>query len=465
MASISRDRRVQIIIIAWLMGSFLEGAAGFGTPAAVAAPLLVGMGFPPLIAAAATLIADSASVTFGAVGVPIWGGFEMIQTVRAWPVSLESGALAFQQFLQATTLSAAAIHFAIGTFVPLVIVAVMTRVSRGTVRDGLSIWPLAVLGGLCFTIPQFLIAALVGPELPSLLGGLLGLAIFVPLVRRGVLTPRAAWDFPSRDTWPDTWEGSIQAGGEKENGDSAISPFRAWFPYILIGALLLVSRLEVIGLAPLLKSWRIGYAGILGTSIGKFITPLYNPGIFPFLLAALLIPPLHRMQWREAGRAVGETIRMIRPAAIALVFTLGMVYIMMNSGEGSNRDGMLIVLAGAAADTAGRAWLFFAPLVGALGTFISGSNTVSNIMFGPLQFGTAAQAGLSHSMTLALQAVGGAAGNMICIHNVVAALTTVGLVGKEGIVIRMNALVCLSYAVLAGILGWILSVTVFSSFW
>ncbi|MFW5807823.1 MAG: L-lactate permease, partial [Spirochaetota bacterium] len=148
MASISDDRRVQIIIIAWLMGCFLEGAAGFGTPAAVAAPLLVGMGFPPLIAAAATLMADSTPVTFGAVGVPIWGGFAAIRTMVSWPLATSAGSLDFVQFLQGISAFSGIVHLAVGTFVPLVIVSVMTKITRGSFRQGLEVWPLALLGGL-----------------------------------------------------------------------------------------------------------------------------------------------------------------------------------------------------------------------------------------------------------------------------------------------------------------------------
>ncbi|MFP4418598.1 MAG: L-lactate permease, partial [Chitinispirillaceae bacterium] len=135
MAYISDDRRVQIIIIAWLMGSFLEGAAGFGTPAAVAAPLLVGMGFPPLVAAGATLMADSTPVTFGAVGVPIWGGFAAIKTLGVWPMQIEGEAVSFLEFLGRISAFAGLVHLFVGTFIPLAIVAIMTKITRGSFRQ------------------------------------------------------------------------------------------------------------------------------------------------------------------------------------------------------------------------------------------------------------------------------------------------------------------------------------------
>ncbi len=457
MASISDDRRVQIIIIAWLMGCFLEGAAGFGTPAAVAAPLLVGMGFPPLIAAAATLMADSTPVTFGAVGVPIWGGFAAIRTMVSWPLATSAGSLDFVQFLQEISAFSGIVHLAVGTFVPLVIVSVMTKITRGSFRQGLEVWPLALLGGLVFTVPQMLIAVFVGPELPTLLGSLIGLPLFILLVKKGVFTPKTVWTFPPHTEWPPEWEGAIRAGDRSQMPEATMGSVRAWIPYVIIGVLLLASRVQYFGLTPLLREFQIGWDGILGTTIGRSILPLYNPGVFPFLLVALLIPFMHGIRFSETLDALKETARMIVPATVALVFTLGMVYIMMNTGGATGADSMLIVLAQASAALAGDVWYIVAPFIGLLGTFISGSNTVSDIMFGPFQFSTAASAGKNIIAILALQAVGGAAGNMIAIHNVVAALTTVGLVGKEGVIIRKNLWVALGYCLAAGIAGWLLA--------
>jgi lactate permease len=135
-----------------------------------------------------------------------------------------------------------------------------------------------------------------------------------------------------------------------------------------------------------------------------------------------------------------------------------MVYIMMNSGGATGEQSMLLVMAEFAAATLGSIWYLVAPLVGILGAFISGSNTTSDIMFGPFQYGTAVASGTAVTPTLALQALGGAAGNMICIHNVVAAATTVGLVGKEGLIIRKNLPVALLYGLIAGALAWIITI-------
>lgn len=211
MTGISRDRRVQLILVAWLMGSFLEGAAGFGTPAAVGAPLLVGLGFPPLIAVVSTLIGDSTAVTFGAVGLPNGGGFEPL---RDMVTPAESGG--FESFLQDIGAFAGVLHFLVGTFIPLTVAAVMTRIAEGSFRKGLAIWPLALLAGLVFTAPMLLISVGVGYELPSLPGALIALPIFVLAVSRKFLVPEKSWDFPSRDLRPNAWEGGIEAASRPE---------------------------------------------------------------------------------------------------------------------------------------------------------------------------------------------------------------------------------------------------------
>lgn len=451
MSSVSKDRRIQAIIIAWLMVSFLEGAAGFGTPAAIAAPLLVGLGFPPLVAVICTLIGDSTAVTFGAVGVPIWGGFEPVRDLVGLPPGGD-----FTDFLRIVGSFSAILHLAAGIFMPLVIVCTMTRIATGSFRQGLQVWPAALLAGIVFAVPQALIAAFVSFEVPALLGALAALPIFLLAVRSRFLAPRQIWDFPSRDRWPEEWEGEIAAGHGEKPRYRQLGQWKAWLPYAIVGAVLTFTRLDLFGLTPMLRSVTITWSHILGTNVSGGIAPLYNPGILPFLPVALAIPLMHGIDRRGTVEALRETMKMIGPAAIALFFALAMVYVMIHSGSASPRDSMLLVMAEAAAATVGGIWYLAAPLVGALGSFISGSNTVSNIMFGVFQLDTAEQVGLPVAPVLALQAVGGAAGNMIAVHNIVAVLTTVGLLGKEGIVIRKNLPVALAYALVTGLAGWIL---------
>jgi lactate permease len=409
----------------------------------------MGMGFPPLMAAVLTLVADSASVSFGAVGVPIHGGFEALRDVASLPESLS-----FSRFLQDIGFQVGLLHFAVGTFIPLIMVGLMTRMAEGSLRRAREIWKLALFAGLVFTLPQVLIARVIGPELPALLGALIGLPIFLFAVSRGFLTPKTDWDFPDQKDWPEHWQGKIEAGTGIPDDQQTMSGWLAWLPYVVVGMLLLLTRIEFFQLSALLQRWNPGWSDILGTGISATLTPLYNPGVVPFLLIALLIPLMHGMNIQGVAASARSTLKMIAPASVALVSALAMVYIMINSGVGEDKESMLIVVAGAASDLAGQSWYLLAPLVGTLGTFISGSNTVSNIMFGVLQHDAAAQSGLHVVPVLALQAVGGAAGNMICVHNVVAVLATVGLLGKEGLVIRINLGIALGYALLAGGIVW-----------
>jgi len=452
MAHVSTDRRVQVILIGFLMGAFFEGAAGFGTPAAVAAPLLVGLGFPPLIAAMVALIGNSAPVTFGAVGTPIIGGFANLKDIIA--AGGYSGD--FTSFLSEIGAFAGMLHFLVGTFMPLAMVCTMTLFVDKSIKKGLEVLPLALFGGLVFTVPEMLISNFVGPELPSLLGALIAIPIFIFVVKRGIFVPKKNWDFKPHEEWEKDWEGSVKAGSSRPVGAVQLSAAKAWAPYILIGILLLLGRLKWLGITPILKSLNIQWVDILGTTISRGITPLYNPGVIPFMLVALIIPFMHGLDRKEAFKAWGETLKQIKPAAIALFFALGMTYIMMNSGAAAKTDSMLIVIAKNAAALAGTGWYFVAPLIGILGAFISGSNTVSDIMFGGLQLNAAKEVGMPIISTLALQAVGGAAGNMICVHNVVAVLTTVGLVGHEGKVIRNNIKICIVYGLIAGLLAMII---------
>ncbi|MGY0372779.1 L-lactate permease [Clostridium sp. JNZ J1-5] len=449
MASVSTDRRVQVIIIGFLMGAFFEGAAGFGTPAAVAAPLLVGLGFPPLVAAMVALIGNSAPVSFGAVGTPIIGGFGNLKDI----VIAGGYKGDFIGFLGEIGGFAGILHFCIGTFIPLAMVCTMTLIIDKSIKKGLEVAPLALLGGLVFTIPEVLISNFVGPELPSLLGALIAIPVFITLVKKGVCTPKTNWDFKPHDQWEEDWEGEVKAGSSRPVDAKPLSASKAWAPYILIGILLLLGRLKWLGITPLLKAWSIEWANILGTSISKGITPLYNPGVIPFMLVALIIPFMHGMDRKEALKCWKDTLKQIKPSAIALFFALGMTYIMMNSGAAAGNDSMLIVMAKTASMIVGGGWYLVAPIVGILGAFVSGSNTVSDVMFGALQFSAAKEVGIPTISTLALQAVGGAAGNMICVHNVVSVLTTVGLVGKEGKVIKNNIKICVVYGLLSGIVA------------
>ena len=218
----------------------------------------------------------------------------------------------------------------------------------------------------------------------------------------------------------------------------------------------MLSRLTQLPFKGWLTGIKINWNEILGTSISASSTPLYLPGTI-LLLAGLCTIFLHKMKLREVKSAFSESTRMIVGAGFVLIFTIPMVRIYINSGiNPSDMASMPIVMAEWVAGSVGKVYPLFAPAIGALGAFIAGSNTVSNLMFTLFQFGVATQLEMPTVIIVSLQAVGAAAGNMIAIHNIVAASATVGFLGKEGMVLKKTIAPTIYYLVVAGVLGLIL---------
>jgi lactate permease len=449
---ISADRRAQAIIIAFLFGSFIEGSAGFGTPAAVAAPLLVAIGFPAMAAVMVSLIIQSTCVSFGAVGTPILIGVNAGLSGQVEVVNyLNAHNLDFAPYLNSIGGKVAIIHGITGTLIPIILVVMMTRFfgQKRSWKEGFSIFPFALFAGLCFTVPYTLTGVFLGPEFPSLVGSLLGLLIVVPLAKAGFLMPRKAWDFPAKEMWPQDWVGQkIEKGNDLK---SEMSIFRAWLPYILVALFLLFSRLWPF-LKNALASVSIKWTNIFQTSISTSFQPFYLPG-FLFLVVTVMTIFIQKMSKRQVKEAANRSFRMLLGPAIALGFAVPMVKVFINSGVSGGLDKMPVVLASAAAVLLGKGWTAFAAVIGAMGAFIAGSNTFSNMMFSLFQFATALKIGAVPGVIVALQAVGGAAGNMICVHNVVAASAVVGLLGREGLLIRKTLIPMTYYLIVAAIIG------------
>lgn len=458
--NISTDRRVQVIIIAWLFGSFIEGASGFGTPAAIASPLLVGMGFPALAAVIIGMMIQSTPVSFGAVGTPIVIGVSAGLKTDALVLQMEAAGTNWDQFLQLITSEVALIHATIGTLIPLFMCIMLTRYfgKNKSWTEGLSIVPFAIFAGLAFTIPYALTGVFLGPEFPSLIGALVGLVIVVTAARAKFLVPKDTWDFEPVKNWPATWIGDIELKLDNLTHKTAkFSLATAWAPYLLVAILLVLSRIPGLGIGAALKFITLTYSNILGEAdISASFDPLYLPGgIMAFVV--LITYFLHKMKPKELFGAIGESSKTLLGAGFVLIFTIPMVRILINSGVNDfGYESMPIAMAQWVADTMGGIYPAFAASVGALGAFIAGSNTVSNMMLSQFQFSTAANLGLTGSIFVALQAVGAAAGNMIAIHNVVAAAATVGMLGREGFVLRRTILPTLYYVIFAGIIGLIL---------
>jgi lactate permease len=230
---------------------------------------------------------------------------------------------------------------------------------------------------------------------------------------------------------------------------------RAWLPYLLVAAFLVLTRLNQLPLKEWLSGLTIGWNNIFGTGISGSSEILYLPGTV-FILVVAITYFLHRMKPLQLSSAFADSGRIILGAGFVLIFTVPMVRIYINSGMNpAGMASMPIAMAEWVAGRVGDIYPLFAPAVGALGAFIAGSNTVSNLMFSLFQYGVANSLGFSAAFVLALQAVGAAAGNMIAIHNVVAASATVGLLGQEGSVLRKTIIPTLYYVLLTGLIGLI----------
>ncbi|MEN2980796.1 L-lactate permease [Tistrella bauzanensis] len=452
-AAISPDRRVQVILIAWLFGSFIEGASGFGTPAAVAAPLMVAVGFPAAAAVVFGMMIQSTPVSFGAVGTPLIVGVQTGLDRAALDARLLAEGSGWDAFFRLITSEVAILHAICGTLMPLFLIMVMTRFfgRNRSWTEGLSILPFAIFAAFAFTIPYMLAGVFLGAEFPSLLGGLAGLAVVAMAARAGFLIPRDRWDFAPPAEWPEGWIGRIEIRLDQITA-RRIPVALAWAPYVLLAIILVVSR-TVPAVGDALKSVTFAARGILGeTGINGDFALLYLPGgILVIVCLATLV--LHRMAMGDFGRAVRDSAGTLAGAGFVLIFTVPMVRVMINSGVNANDlASMPVTMARFVADSMGHVYPLFAPAVGALGAFLAGSNTVSNLMLSQFQFSVAELLGLSGALMVAGQSVGAAAGNMIAIHNVVAASATVGLLGREGSTLRITILPTIYYVLLTGVL-------------
>lgn len=436
---ISPDHRVQAIIIAWLFGAFLEGASGFGTPAAIGAPLLVALGFPPMAAVVMALIGDSAPVSFGAVGTPVLVGLgQGIPGISA-------------EELQQVAVMAISMDLITASLLPLLMVTLLTRFfgANKSWREGLVLWPFAVFSGFAFTIPAYIVARFLGPEFPSILGALIGLVLVVTAAKHRWLLSSEIWRLP---------QSSEFMSEQLPSTPVAMGLLKAWLPYLLVVGLLVLTRVNFLPLKTLLQSVALEFPQLLGTAISTRITPLYLPGTL-FVLVAILVAFFYQL---PASATVGvwrESLKRLWPTTIALGASLPMVRIFLNSDvNNAGLTAMPAALGQLAADTFSHHWPLVAPFIGALGSFIAGSSTFSNMMFASLQQDAALASQLPVKLILAQQMLGANAGNMICVMNVVAAASVVKLAGREGDVIRITLFPSLLYCLLVGGIGWYLAV-------
>ena len=315
---VNPDRRIQAIIVGFVFAAFIEGAAGFGTPAALAAPLLIGLGFPPLCAAVVALIYNSVPVVFGAVGTPT--------STAASVVSQSVADLGGNQdaFIMALTQYSALGQAVCGLFIICAGLFVMTKMfgPNHSGKDALAAFPFAIFTIVVFDVFFLIMAWFFGPEFPSLIGAILTLLVVIVAAKKGFLCPKKVWDFEDREKWDSSWLSTQEVKQDVDNGMSAIL---AWTPYVLIGLILVATRLNWFGLKDLLKgqAFTVTIANILGMEGVTWTWNWgWNPGVIPFILVCIITWFLHRMPGAKVKEALLDTYHQLTGAAIAPAFSL-----------------------------------------------------------------------------------------------------------------------------------------------
>jgi lactate permease len=476
LGGLAGDPRLLALLIGWFFALFVEGAAGFGASVALAAPFLVGVGYRPLEAVVVAMLGHAIGVSFGAIGTPI---VPQVAATGLPPIELAG--------------ATAQLHLVTGWGLLAVMVVVASRAVGLPARG--AIWGWTLLAGAAFLVPYWLLATTVGPELPTLGGAVVGAGVFVvalrlagrrgdparaalaaasgtpavPIVERGGARGEGAAAAPSAPSAPSASSApsapsaaepsaptaagpSGSADGTHVRADAVPAPLgarallAAGAPYLVLIVAVLVTRLvpavrDPLGAIQLTWSLPGGFAGSFA--------PLTHPGTL-LVVAFLGGAALQRVGVPAVREALATTVRQLGGVTVALVAMLTLARIMVHAG-------MTAELAGAAAATAGPVWPVLAPVVGVLGTFVTGSATASNVLFTDLQVATAEALDLPLLPMVGAQGYGAAIGNVVCPHNIVAAGATVGLTGSEGEVLRRTIAPALGYALAGGVLVLLLT--------
>lgn len=432
MASITQDRRLQALLIAFSFGAFLEGAAGFGAPVAISAAMLVGLGFNPLYAAGICLIANTAPVAFGSVGTPI---------IMASRVS-EIPELAISQMVGRTLPI-------LSVVVPFYLVLLMSGLKKS-----LEVMPAIIVSGVSFAFFQWFAANYVGPMLPDVLAGIASIACLVILLR--YWKPKSIWRFTEEPV--KTIDTTLKY--------SRSEVFRAWSPFIIMTLVIIAWGLQPVKDA--LNSVGIIKFNIPGLSNAILKADGSPLDIKPFefnylsapgtamLFATIITIPLVGMAYSEGARIYWSTLKQLKFSIITIAAVVGFAFI-------ANNSGMSITMAIALAST-GVLFPFFSPILGWLGVFLTGSDTSSNALFCKLQASSADTLGVDPLVTVSANASGGVTGKMISPQSIAIGAAAVGLVGKESELFRFTVkhsflmlfVICVITCVQAYVTPWII---------
>lgn len=436
--ALSADMRLQTILVAFLFGGLIEGVSGFGTPAMVTAPLLIALGFSPLAAVILALVADSTPAAFGAVGTPLTVGLSNV-TEKTSTLNLIG--------LRVTQLD-----LFVGALMPAILILILILwfgPKKNRFKQWVEVLPWALVIGLIYSSIALLSAWLIGYEFVSIIAPLGTLVIAILSIRQRWLLPKRVQTQP----WQVANYQPTATGTPKK-----MSLLKAWFPYLLVVVLLLASRVFS-GLQKLMTAYaNFSWRHILGfTSINSDWEFLYSPGTV-LVLAAIIGLLVQAQSFKPLFPTAKKVVSSMGGTALALAVTLVMVQVFTNSGlNQADLPSMPMYIAKFVATYLAGIWIFMAPFLGQLGAFVTGSTTVSTLTFAQIQGDIATNAHLNPNLVLAAQLIGAAAGNMICVHNIVAVSSVVGLSGEEGTILRKTILPGLAYAALVGIAGLVLS--------
>ncbi|CAF1839645.1 L-lactate permease LutP [Bacillus subtilis] len=428
--SITDDRRLQALLIAFSFGAFLEGAAGFGAPVAISAALLVGLGFNPLYAAGICLIANTAPVAFGAIGIPI--------TAVEGPTGIPAMEISQMVGRQLPYLS---------VFIPLYLIIIMSGF-----RKALEIWPAILVSGVSFAVVQYLSSNFLGPELPDVLSALVSMAALAVFLRWW--TPKTTFRFAGEQESAASIETARTNPAAPAYSGGQI--FKAWSPFLLLTAMISVWGIPSVKSA--LTGHYEGSAVFLKwlNAVGEKLT--FSPGV-PFLnnqivnadgtpieavyklevlgsagtailIAAVLSKFITAISWKDWGTVFKETVQELKLPILTIASVVGFAYVTNSSGM-STTLGMTLALTGSM-------FTFFSPVLGWLGVFITGSDTSANLLFGNLQKVTALSVGMDPVLSVAANSSGGVTGKMISPQSIAVACAAVGLAGKESDLFRFT---------------------------
>lgn len=426
---ITEDQRLQLILVGFAFGAFLEGAAGFGAPVAITAALLAGLGFRPLYAAGLCLIANTAPVAFGAMGIPV--------IVAGQVSNIDPFLLSQMAGRQLPFLS---------VFVPFMLVVIMDG-WRG-VRET---WPAVLVGGGTFAIVQFLTSNYFGPELPDITAAIATLVV-LPLFLR-FWQPKRIFRFDESEAAPK----------EEVPHYSTGQIIKAWSPFIILTVFVMVWSIapfkKLFAKGGALESWVLSFdVSFLNNIIVKTapivatdskISAVYKFDWFSatgtaIILAAIASTFVLKMRPARALGVFGKTLKELALPIYSIGIVLAFAFI-------ANYSGLSSTLALALSHT-GKSFTFFSPFLGWLGVFVTGSDTSSNALFGALQATTAHQIGVPDVLLVAVNTTGGVTGKMISPQSIAIACAAVGLVGKESDLFRYTVKYSLGLCAIAGII-------------